>query len=245
MRHSEWFNRASERKTKRIEVIKNGIKTFEWVDAEEPTPEKTIVEDEAEDLSIVADSNALKPKKNNGNFHKAHCDKCAKETWHYIDRSALNPKAHCCDCPPSEAERKRMDRVKDATVVLAQLTPIHEQPTEGEIAVANRLDRSLWGNAEDRIAREYVDQEFAQRHIPPAEKVNNPLQTVCSFCGAPTDKILSTSERKTMIQKKIKVYKDADGNIQQQEQVIAKLETVHACSNCVVNIRKPVVIRRV
>src|SRR6185436_9570481 len=119
MRHSEWFNQASERKTKRIEVIKNGIKTYEWVDAPDvpATPDKPIVAEDADGV-LIAEPNVMKPKKNNGNFHKADCAKCGKETWHYIDRGALNPKAHCCDCPPSESEQKRIDRVKSATAVL-------------------------------------------------------------------------------------------------------------------------------
>ena len=241
MRHSEWFQREAHSKGKRVEVIKNGIKTYEWVS--NPEPAIVIDKDEHEVEEPIMESKSAAPK---GRFHKGFCNLCQRNTWHYKGAGA-NDKAHCTDHSdwPSKIGRSTL-AVKDAIIVTAQLTPIHETPTEGTVRAMNKLNKSLWRNASDRIARYYGDDEWLTGGNDVQEtQAPDPDKHYCSFCGNETAQIKLTTEKRPKLKKVIETSLDADNNVVITEKAVVGTETVHACPNCIVNIRKPIVVRRV
>jgi hypothetical protein len=235
MQHSEWFNRASVRKTKRVQGIKNGIKTYEWLDQEEPAPEATVKEEPNFDYLLKRGQKSVVP--NTGKFHKADCSTCKKTTWHF--RESGIALAHCCDCAP-----KHDADVKDAITMIAQLTPVAEAPTEGQIRQQNRLDRSLWRNAEVVKTRVYIDGDWGVERDVTADKPLDVDHNTCSFCNKPIDQIHTTSEKTAKIFKRLTPVRIA-GEVVVEEQIMRKIQEVHACPNCIVNIRKPIIVRRV
>jgi hypothetical protein len=175
-------------------------------------------------------------------FHKAHCDVCDRKTWHYKESGGQNP--HCTHHSNWTPGRKR--HVPDIMVQggLGKAKPA--EPTEREIRIANKLDMSMWRNAEERY-KSHVRMDNASGLFSNASPATakDPDKTYCSFCGDAVDAIHRLTEKKPVIRKVIDTYKDATGEVVVQEKVVTRVETVHACPNCCLNIRKPIVVRSV
>lgn len=178
------------------------------------------------------------------NWCKKHCDVCNKETWWTTSPGATS--SHCTDHSNWTPNRKH---AVVGAIMQARLSPVHEAPSERELRIANRLDRSLWKHAEQRNACSvYIgDQEWAKDLFPvdPAPVTLNPDKVYCTFCGKETDKINTLSEKKAFIRKVIETYRTGDGEIVMREKVTTRTETLHACPEHCLEIRKPIVVRRV
>lgn len=159
-------------------------------------------------------------------YHKQHCDVCAKETWHYT--SQLN-EVICC--------------IHTNCLVRGGSTTEVKSP---KVAIAGRLDRTMFRIAEDRRSTK-VDvsgEDWADDLFTEEEKqapALDPSQVRCSFCNTPTDYMQTLTEKKAVIRKVQDMYKDTAGEVHITERVVSKSETVHACPNCVLNIRRPIV----
>lgn len=227
MNHSQWFQRylQEQQAPKQVPLDKD-----ELVKAEEPVVE-------------------AKPKaENKGLFRKADCALCQRKTWHFRG-NALADKEHCCEHSDWSKDMRKPVSVNDAIAVVAQLSPTVERPTEGQIREQNRLNKALWRNASDRIARYYGDESDAEwlgRETPVGkDELPDPDKHFCTFCKMETPFIKLTTEKKPKIRRIQDEHLNADGSVEITERVMVTTETVHACPNCIVNIRKPIVVRRV
>jgi hypothetical protein len=182
-------------------------------------------------------------------FHKAECNICKRETWHYKEGDQI-ARCSCHSAYPNRVMRQQYENSKNSTIQGGSLYSRlgSELPTEREIKIANRLDRSLWSFAEERRnSRVVLDSPWAQDIFADSEPVKplNPDKLNCTFCGVETDKINSLTEKKAVICKVMDTYKTADGEVQIREKISSRVETVHACPNCCLQVRKPIVVRRV
>jgi hypothetical protein len=171
-------------------------------------------------------------------FHKAHCTVCNRKTWHYAEAGSSG-KAKCTDHSDYVVGRKH---AIVGNMMLADFSkPVH-QPTERELKLANKLDMSMWRSAEDRKSHVYVDADWATFPNSPEK---DPNKLYCSFCGSEVDQVNQLTERKPVIRKVQDTYRNDSGEIIIQEKVVSRMETVHACPNCVLQIRKPITVRTV
>jgi hypothetical protein len=176
-------------------------------------------------------------------FHKAFCDLCQREVWHY--KSADHTAASCSNHSNWEAGKHRV-RVEGSTLIVAKLTKDHgEAPTERELRVANALDKSLWQFAEEkRTSQVDISSEaWAENIFDDAPPMRDPNKTYCTFCGTEVQKIDLLTERKPIIRKTEDAYRNASGEIVIQERITTRMETINACPNCSLKVRKPVVVR--
>lgn len=174
-------------------------------------------------------------------FHKAECNVCNRATWHYKQGNAV----HCSDHSDYKPGRKHQIV---GSMMLANLTKPVEAMNERELRIANRLDRSLWRHAEERSKVSVVigDEDWAKGLFEDNPVQLDPDKLYCSFCGDVIEKIHTTSERKPVIRRIVDAYRDeTTGEVVQVEKVMSRVETIHACPNCCLNIRKPVTVRRV
>jgi hypothetical protein len=74
----------------------------------------------------------------------------------------------------------------------------------------------------------------------------DPNITRCHFCGTEIkDKLTAMAECKPVIRMVTEAYKDSSGVLQTREKVTSRVETIHACKDHVLEIRKPIVVRTV
>lgn len=174
-------------------------------------------------------------------FHKADCITCGRKTWHFKDG---DKPARCTDhsnFTPGQQRKHLADIVQGGSLYSRK-----ELPTEREIRIANRLDRTLWRMSEEkRIAQVDVSGEDWAAGLFEEMPTLDPSKTYCSFCNEPVDKINTLTERKPTIRMIDETYLDSEGQLQVQTKVTSKVETQHACPKCVLNIRKPIVVRKV
>lgn len=167
--------------------------------------------------------------KRRGSYHKAECLTCNKETWHY--KSALG-KVSCT------VHESKLVQVAGDTVNEVKGPQVH---------IAGKLDRSLWRHATpSQRGVSVTNEDWAQAMFPPElEKPQlDPNQVYCSFCGGVTDQINTLMEKKPVIRRIMQGVMIGD-EVVMQERVTSKIETVHACPNCVLEVRRPIVVRRV
>lgn len=177
-------------------------------------------------------------------FYKTDCSICNKETWHYKSASAQH--GHCTNHSPWDPKRKHAKITEN--IGQGSLYNTRQLPTEYELRIANKLDRSLWQHAElVRRSSVVVDDDWAKGLFPDSvtSTVKDPDKVYCSFCGAETQRIDILTERKPVIRRVTEARRTDDGEVVMQERIISKTEEKHACPNCVLQIRKPVVVRRV
>jgi hypothetical protein len=175
-------------------------------------------------------------------FHKAHCELCQRNTWHYKQGNTVNCSDHSAWTKPVP------NRKIEGNIVMGTMGKSKPEPmTETAMRIANRLDRSLWSHAEERSKVSVVigDEAWAKGLFEDNPVKLDPDKLYCTFCGDEIDRIHVTSERKPVIRKIIDAYKDESGEIHQIEKVISRVETIHACPNCCLKVRRPITVRRV
>jgi hypothetical protein len=176
-------------------------------------------------------------------FHKALCDLCAKPTWHY--KEADQHAATCCNHSNYVAGRRKT-RVSDNTIIVAHLTKTHpDPPSEKELRIANRMNTHVLAHIDRKKARVALDQPWAKGMFDAAPKMRDPSKTYCTFCRNEVQQIDLTTERKPKISRTQEAYKDATGAVVIQDRIVTQMETLNACPNCCLNIRRPIVVRRV
>lgn len=163
-------------------------------------------------------------------YHKAECATCNKETWHYTSELG---QTICCYHSNNMVKGRATSEVKSQAV-----------------RIAGRLDLTLWRVAEDRKTTKVdISNEVWAKDIfadaPESATAFDPNKNYCSFCGAVVDQIHTTTEKKPVITMRTDVYRDSSGEVQIQEKVTSRAETIHACPDCCLNIRKPITVRRV
>jgi hypothetical protein len=172
-------------------------------------------------------------------FHKTECSLCQRTTWHYKEG---DKPAHCTNHSTWNPNRRH---AVVGTVMQAQLTRTVQAPTERELRIANRLDMDLWRHAEEQRKTCVDITQSAQGIFPVDTTVRDPDKLYCTFCGDEVDQVRVTTERKPVVRVKIDTYKDTSGEVHVQERVVTRAETIHACPNCCLRVRKPIVARRV
>lgn len=174
-------------------------------------------------------------------FHKAFCSLCNRETWHY----KMGDKPVTCSDHSNWTGRKHTIATHAVQTTLQTIEP----PTEREIRIANRLDRSMWRIGEHRkiASIDISDEAWAAGLFDDAEPVPqlDPDKLYCSFCGDPVEKIRVTQEKKPVIRRVMETYKTEGGDVIMQEKVTSRAEEVNACPKCCLKIRKPIEVRRV
>jgi hypothetical protein len=176
-------------------------------------------------------------------FHKAFCDMCQRDTWHY--KTADHTLASCCNHSNWEAGKSHV-RVEGSTLVVAKLTKDHgEPPTERELRITNKLDANLWRFAEEkRTSQVDISSEpWAENLFDDAAPMRDPSKIYCTFCNNEVQKIDLLTERKPIIRKTQDAYRDSSGQIVLQERITTRMETINACPNCCLKVRKPIVVR--
>jgi hypothetical protein len=172
-----------------------------------------------------------------GNFHtplpndfgKRDCGTCLRPTYHY--------KGKCTDHSEWNPNREHVD-VRNVV-----FRPGSEEETAKPRAI--RMDMSLWKLTSER-RKSQVDissEAWAAGLFPddPDTPTVKPGQVACSFCGQGVDLINALMEKKPVIRRVMNAYRDDDGEVHIQERVTSRAETVHACKDCCLQIRKPVV----
>lgn len=159
-------------------------------------------------------------------YHTQHCDTCNKSTWHYTSQLG---QVICC--------------IHSNCLVRGGSTTEVKSP---KVAIAGRLDRTMFRIAEDRRSTKVnvTDEAWAEDLFSEEEKQELPLapnQLRCSFCNAVTDYMQTLTEKKAVIRKIEDMHKDVSGKVHITERIVSRTETVHACPNCVLNIRRPIV----
>jgi hypothetical protein len=168
-------------------------------------------------------------------FSKQLCSDCGKKTWHY--KEGDKPSRCSCKDQPIPA---------NGIVQGGSMYSRKELPTEREIRIANRLDRSMWQVAEQRRTSQVdiTDEPWAAGLFADAV-LPDPNKLYCSFCQAEiTNKIDMLTEKKPVIRKVLDAFKVGD-EIALRERVMSRAEEVRACPNCILQIRKPIVVRTV
>ncbi len=180
-------------------------------------------------------------------FHHVECDLCQRVTWHYYS-GANNEIPHCTnhsDWKPGV----RKPSVRDSTIIVGSLRnkPVHTAPSERELRIINRIDMKLWRTAEVRKSSVDIDDcEWAAGLFDGDDpQPKDPNKLYCTFCGTEVDHVHVTTEKKPKIRTVIETYKDGAGDIHVEEKVISQADTVYACPNCVLQVRKPIYVRRV
>ena len=168
-------------------------------------------------------------------FTKQDCTKCGKKTWHYKE----GDKPARCSCEVKTAEVQGI-------IQGGSMYSRKELPTEAEIRRANRLDRSMWQVAEERRSSQLdVSNEAWAAGLFSDADFPDPNKEHCTFCGAEIkDQVNTLQEKKPRIVVKDIPVKIGD-EITIQRKVTSQVETLKACPNCVLNIRKPIVVRTV
>lgn len=115
-------------------------------------------------------------------------------------------------------------------------------------AKQTRLQKSMLRAADSKFSGvSLAGYEWAEGMFdrdPDSDKLD-PNQIHCSFCGRPTEKLDLTSERKPQIRTRVDHHQHSDGTIEIREHVEASSETLHACPDCCLQIRKPITVQRV
>lgn len=168
----------------------------------------------------------------NGTYYKAMCATCNKETWHYKPFESHNA-VHCC--------------VHSNNQVAGKATNSINKP---KALATGKLDMTLWERGmqerKNRIPLEgplwaTVTEDLKQENPHPKD----PSKTYCTHCGAEVDSLHTTSEKKPLIRYSQTVYRDVDDKLVIQETVVSQLQTINACPNCCLKIRKPITVRTV
>lgn len=177
------------------------------------------------------------------------CAICNKETWHYKPIGSAKP--HCTQHSDWCRGLKHANPEKEVSII-AKMREVPENPSEWELRKANRMDQSLFRLADDRVTNpkyasmagyDWVDELFDQ-----AEEDNprDPDKTYCTFCGTEVDYVNLTSEKRPRIRKRLRVVKNEDGDdITIDDEIEVKVETINACPNCCLKVRKPIAVQRV
>lgn len=181
-------------------------------------------------------------------WHKRMCQLCQKYTWWY--KSPDEEPIHCTNHSAWTGKKHIVvEKESNHVQVVAQFAPVYNTPSEKELQIANKLDRKLWANAEEKRKSEVVvtDLDWAQDLFPDAEPsgMKDPDKLYCSFCGKETPYTQATSENRPKMRYVQDVYKDASGELHIKEKAVVTSEKVNACPNCSLNIRKPIQVRTV
>jgi len=174
-------------------------------------------------------------------FQKAFCDVCNRITEWY--KEAGSAPAHCTDHSAWKAGAKRVD-VSKAIATLAQLVPVVEAPQEWEVRRMNRMLRSadsVKSRGASLAGHDWASDIFSDL---PEQQPLRPGQVYCTFCKKPTDQVNLTTERKPKITK-TEVMDRIGDEFTMRERVMVKVTEIHACPDCVVNVRNPIVVRTV
>lgn len=178
-------------------------------------------------------------------FNKRDCELCQRTTWHRTVRRPNGDEHTYCLDHSEYVKGRRHVIVKDAVSGLHDI----QKPSELELRIANRLDRTMWNVAELKRAstvdvsnEDWVDALFADEKQQPTR---DPNKMYCSFCHSEIDKVNTLSERKAVIKRIEEPYRNSAGEIAFQEKIVSKVEDFHACPNCVLQVRNPIVVRRV
>lgn len=180
-------------------------------------------------------------------FHELPCDLCQRTTWHYKPEGEGS--ATCCNHSPVDCSPQ--GRLKEHPIpAITGGTNLHAGPSDSQLRRLNRLDMGLWRSAENRKTQLQVSAPWAQDLFGPDPfaapvKESKPGQLYCTFCGVEVSYLAVLSEKNAKIRFIREPYKDAAGDIQVRERVVSMTEELHACPDCVLNIRKPVIVRRV
>lgn len=200
-------------------------------------------------------------------FHKLECSKCNCKTWHYKEASATSARCtehlDCSKCGKTwygdhvycpDCQKEKLDDINNNIVITARMT--EELPKEAdprELKIANRLDRTPWMISEERriadTAQVLVEdsEQWVQREMSNFPKESDtprdPGKIYCSFCGVEIDQLRVTTERKPTIKITTEAYKDDNGEIHLVEKYVSKVETIHACPEHCLQIRKPIAVR--
>lgn len=159
--------------------------------------------------------------------HKAHCVQCNATTWHYTSEAG---ETICCTHTKGLLTKGRISGVV----------------TRPKPTIAGRLNRSMFRLAERRRASSAVlDGLDGEALFGTNDK--DPNKEYCSYCGLELQDTLSTlTEKKPVLRFKQEIHKDnATGEISITEKVTSRSEEFKACPGCVLQIQKPVVVRRV
>lgn len=181
-------------------------------------------------------------------FHDVYCDDCGGVTIHYKSGASDNAGKQV---PPHCTNHSKWDGRKHA--VASHVIPIDLNkiaPTEIELRRANRLDMSMWRSAEERKCQVQVDGaewgflfgDLAYDVSDDKDKPRDVDKIYCSFCGLETDTLHLTSEKKPKIRFKQEIIKRGD-DFEVKEKAVTSVETINACPNCSLNIRKPINVR--
>jgi hypothetical protein len=168
-------------------------------------------------------------------FWKQDCDRCERKTWW----SNSTSKAHCTECPSKYLNQP-------AGSIIGAKVP--ETAKDWEIKRANRMDLSLWNTTQERrVTQVDISNEdwaadlFAD--APTLPKLE-PGQMLCSWCRKVIDATNSLSEKRPVIRVKQEAIEGPNGP-ELREKVYSRVETVHACSEHYLQIRKPITVRTV
>lgn len=154
------------------------------------------------------------------------CAECKTDTWHY---KQANGTIKCC--------------VHDNNLVQGSTDPALPKINYSK-HVGNKLDMSMWRGGLPANAK-FVDPTKYSKYFPGEESTEvEPGKLYCTHCGSPVDHITKLSESKPRIRKFSEPVKIGD-NIVFREKVSVVAEEVHACQKCVLQIRKPIVLRTV
>lgn len=179
-------------------------------------------------------------------FQDRFCDLCQKTTIWY--------ETHCTN---HSNWKQGIKHVVPEIMVMGSIGNRKDtrEPTEAEFRRINRMERKLlkvaddkqagWVTADDAWAYGYFGMDPTDRVGD--DEIKDPSKTYCTFCGAEVDHInLLTEKGKPRIKFSDEVVMDPETReIHTQRRLSVFAETLNACPNCVLKIRKPITVQRV
>lgn len=138
-------------------------------------------------------------------------------------------------------------------MILMKLKDTPKEPTEAEFRRMNRLERKLLTVSDNSQAQVLMpDWAYGYFGVDPKDlrddqRVKDPSKTYCTFCGNEVDEINRLTEktkpRVRFTNEPVMDPKTREIHTQRKVQVYS--ETLNACPNCVLQIRKPITVQRV